>query len=98
MSDPPATPNPFAVSAVRPGALRYHFLDDMAVEELVGWLEDDQWRGQIIGPHGSGKSTLLAALAPHLEAAGRRVLFYTLRDGQRTLPEELRAAPQDNQP
>lgn len=97
-AEPAATPNPFAVSAVRPGALPYLFLDDMAVEELVGWLEDDGWKGQIIGPHGSGKSTLLASLIPHLEAAGRRVLLYTLRDGQRTLPEELRAAPQDNQP
>jgi hypothetical protein len=32
------------------------------------------------------------------EADGRRVLLYSLRDGQHSLPVGLREAPQDNQP
>lgn len=99
-ADPPsATPNPFAVSAVRPGAIPFIFPAGKQAVDLIDALEDQHgWRGQIIGPHGSGKSTLLAALVPELEADGRRVLLYTLRDGQHTLPVGLREAPQDNQP
>ena len=95
----PVTPNPFAVSAVRPGAIPYVFPDGTQAVDLIDALEDQHhWRGQIIGPHGSGKSTLLAALVPELEADGRRVLLFTLHEGQHTLPQELRDAPKDNQP
>jgi len=94
-----ATPNPFAVSAVRPGAIPFVFPPGTEAVDLIDALEDQHdWRGQIIGPHGSGKSTLLAALIPEFEADGRRVLLYTLREGQHTLPTGLRDAPQDNQP
>ncbi|MCE9553925.1 MAG: hypothetical protein K8T91_11195 [Planctomycetes bacterium] len=98
-AEPSPTPNPFAVSAVRPGVIPFIFPAGTAAIDLIDALEDQHhWRGQIIGPHGSGKSTLLAALIPELEADGRRVLLYTLRDGQHSLPEGLRDAPQDKQP
>ena len=98
-SEPPPIPNPFAVSAVRPGAIPFIFPAGTEAVDLIDALEDQHgWRGQIIGPHGSGKSTLLATLIPELEADGRRVLLYTLRDGQHSLPEGLRDAPHDKQP
>jgi hypothetical protein len=66
--------NPFATRFIRPGAVSYCFVDGQSVESLAQRLRDQQWNGQILGPHGSGKSTLLAALAPALEAAGRKVV------------------------
>lgn len=98
-AEPSPSPNPFAVSAVRPGAIPFLFPAGTEAVDLIDALEDEHhWRGQIIGPHGSGKSTLLAALIPELEADGRCVLLYALRDGQHSLPEGLRDAPQDKQP
>jgi nicotinamide riboside kinase len=95
----PPAPNPFAVSAIRPGAIPFIFREGTEAVDLIDALEDEHgWRGQIIGPHGSGKSTLLAALKPELEADGRRVLLYTLRDGQHSIPDGLRTAPADRQP
>jgi hypothetical protein len=66
--------NPFATRFIKPGAVSYFFVDGESVESLVKRLCDQQWNGQIVGPHGSGKSTLLAALAPAVDAAGRKVV------------------------
>lgn len=89
--------NPFAASRVRPGAIEFLFPDGTTADGLVARLAAAGWRGQIVGAHGSGKSTLLATLAEALERAGRRVVLYTLHDGQRWLPRtpELAAAGSD---
>jgi energy-coupling factor transporter ATP-binding protein EcfA2 len=78
--------NPFATRYVRPGAIAYHWPPGESAAALVERLKANCWRGEIVGPHGSGKSTLLAALVPALEAAGRRVLMFTLGEGARRLP------------
>jgi hypothetical protein len=86
--------NPFATRYVRPGAISYRWPAG-GVAEFLDRLKACNWRGEIVGPHGSGKSTLLAALAPALEAAGRRVMLFTLGEGARRLPhggEQLAAA------
>ena len=54
-------------------------------ESLLATLRQNDFWGQIVGPHGSGKSTLLATLVPQLEEAGRRVEQFSLHDGQRRL-------------
>lgn len=78
--------NPFSTRFIRPGAVPFLFDCDESAERLVKKLADQQWRGQIIGPHGSGKSTLLISLERSLRAAGRRVWQVSLHDGQRTMP------------
>lgn len=83
--------NPFSTRYVRPGAIPYFFPPGEDAQALVARLREQDWRGEIIGPHGSGKSTLLAALLPALAAAGRQPILCTLRDGQRSLGE-FRAA------
>jgi hypothetical protein len=65
--------------------MRFHFPAGQEESTLVERLRVNHWRGQIVGPHGTGKSTLLAALVPALEAAGRRVRFVTLHEGDRRL-------------
>ncbi len=62
----------------------------MSLAEVMARLERAGWRGQIVGPHGSGKSALLEALVPAIEGAGRPVLRFSLHDGQRRLPANLR--------
>ncbi len=46
-------------------------------------------RAQIIGPHGSGKSTLLSSLSETFKVSGYSVFSWTLRDRQRTFPQEF---------
>jgi hypothetical protein len=84
--------NPFSTRFVRPGALEYLFADGESADGIVARLRAHGWRGAIFGPHGSGKSSLLAALRGPLSAAGRRLVEFTLRDGQRRLPARLDAA------
>lgn len=79
-------PNPFATRFTRPGAVAYLFESDTRAATLVERLRNQQWWGEIIGPHGSGKSTLLAELQPALQAAGRNVSAFVCREGQRRLP------------
>jgi hypothetical protein len=81
--------NPFATRFVRPGALPYRFPPGESAASLVARLAQQQWRGEIVGPHGVGKSTLLATLIPVLAAAGRRVVSVALHGGERTLPPSL---------
>ena len=90
MNLPRPPSNPFATRWVRPGAIEYHFANGESVETLVARLAAAGWCGQIVGPHGAGKSTLLAALKPALTAAGRGLLEFQLRDGQRHLPGGFR--------
>jgi energy-coupling factor transporter ATP-binding protein EcfA2 len=77
--------NPFATRFIRPGAMPFIFLDGESAASLVDRLRQQQWWGQIIGPHGSGKSTLLATLIPTLTAAGRHVVSHTLHQGEHRL-------------
>ena len=77
--------NPFSTRYVRPSAVPYVFPDGVDAQQLLATLGTAGWWGQIIGPHGSGKSTLLHTLVPHVEGAGRRVAFHTLRQDQRRL-------------
>ncbi|HKD37331.1 MAG TPA: hypothetical protein VKB78_11040 [Pirellulales bacterium] len=81
--------NPFATRFVRPGAMPFLFSPPIDREALVAKLAELQWRGAIVGPHGSGKSTLLAELLPELNRVGRRVVQFTLHDGERRLPIAL---------
>ncbi|MEX0818775.1 MAG: hypothetical protein WD070_04250, partial [Pirellulaceae bacterium] len=71
--------NPFSTAAVRPGAIEYQFGDDISAAALVSRLQENQWRGEIVGPHGSGKSTLLRTLFPLIEAAGRQVHHHVVK-------------------
>lgn len=86
-SDPPR--NPFATKQIRPGAVPYFFPPGMSLELLIERLEQQHWRGEIIGPHGTGKSTLLAALKAPLQARGKRLVEFTFRHGERRLPSLL---------
>lgn len=65
--------NPFSTRFVRPGALSFLFLNNLTIRQLIDKLAQQQWRGQIVGPHGSGKSTLVQTLIPVLRDAGREV-------------------------
>lgn len=78
--------NPFSTKFIRPGAVDYLFPDGANVEQFVARLEQNGWRGEIVGPHGSGKSTLLAALLPAVAGRGWTVRRIDLHDGQRRLP------------
>jgi len=77
--------NPFSTRFIQPGALPFLFPADVNASQLVARLAQQEWWGEIIGPHGSGKSTLLASLTPELCRANRRVVQITLHDGERTL-------------
>ena len=78
--------NPFATRFTRPGAIGYLFPQGRSAVGTVDLLRNNNWWGEIVGPHGSGKSSLLAELLPLLEATGRRVNVYSLHQGDRTLP------------
>ena len=81
-----SSPNPFATRFTRPGAIGYLFPQGRSAVGTVDLLRNNNWWGEIVGPHGSGKSSLLAELLPLLEATGRRVNVYSLHQGDRTLP------------
>jgi hypothetical protein len=87
--------NPFATRFTRPGAIDYLFASGQSVDSLVGRLRDHGWWGAILGPHGSGKSTLLAALAPELDAAGRRVVRLMVSPAPATVGNALRGVSED---
>ena len=86
---PAAPENPFSTRHVRPGAIPYRFPPGRSAAALIERLEENGWRGQIIGPHGSGKSALVATLIESLEQSGRRTVSIVLHDGQRRLPAGL---------
>ena len=78
--------NPFATRFTRPGAIGYLFPPGKSAVGTLDLLRNNEWWGEIVGPHGSGKSSLLAELLPLLEATGRHVNVYSLHQGDRTLP------------
>ncbi|MBN1396113.1 MAG: hypothetical protein JW959_13910 [Pirellulales bacterium] len=82
--------NPFSARRVRPGATPFIFPPGENVELLLRRLDENGWRGEIVGPHGAGKSTLLAELLPALQRAGRKPLAIELHDRQRRLPLDLK--------
>jgi hypothetical protein len=84
---PPAT-NPFATRHVKPGAMPFIFPAGESLDGLVARLADNEWQGEIVGPHGSGKSTLLASLIDRIERTGHKVVVYRLHEGDRYLPEQ----------
>lgn len=77
--------NPFSTRFIRPGAIDYLFPPGVSADSLATDLQQQNWRGSIIGPHGSGKSSLLAALLPAFESRGRRIVQQQLQNGQRQL-------------
>ncbi|HUG68232.1 MAG TPA: hypothetical protein VMM76_10800 [Pirellulaceae bacterium] len=84
--------NPFSTVAVKPGAIVFRFGSNTGVRGgteaagLVTKLQENNWRGEIVGPHGSGKSTLLQTLFPVIEAAGRDVRYYVAKPKDKQLP------------
>ena len=89
MSHEPAE-NPFCTRHIRPGAIPFLFPPGEDAETLVRRLQQNGWRGAIVGAHGTGKSALLATLIPQIELAGQRAELVELHDGQRQLPLNLR--------
>jgi len=82
--DPPR--NPFATGNIRPGAIPYFFPAGTSATELIAQLAQQNWQGEIVGPHGSGKSTLLVALLEPLQAVGKQLVQFALHNGERSLP------------
>lgn len=89
--EPPGQGNPFCARRLRPGAIPFVFPAGVSLADVLARLEQAAWRGQIVGPHGSGKSALLETLIPAIEAAGRPVVRFTLRDGQRHIADAARS-------
>lgn len=55
--------NPFSTRFIKPGQIPFQSSDEStALDELVSRLENQNWTGEIVGPHGSGKSTLVESL------------------------------------
>ena len=82
----PEWTNPFSTHLVRPGAREYQFPDGVSPNRILWQLQQDRWRGQIVGPHGTGKTTLLRTLDPYWGRWGRVPLAVSLRNRQRFLP------------
>jgi len=82
--------NPFSTRFTRPTVAEYLFEGDGNAAQIVAALENNDWRGCIVGPHGSGKSTLLHNLVPIFESAGVTPHIVSLNEGARTcdLPQE----------
>lgn len=78
--------NPFATRCVRPGVISFRFPDGQSAARLVERLRENNWMGEIVGPHGSGKSTLLHTLTPLLIQAGREVKPFTMHRSESRLP------------
>ncbi len=78
--------NPFSTSAIKPGAIPFIFPEGQSAALLVSKLRQNEWRGEIVGPHGSGKSTLLQTLLPLVKAEGKDARCYTATAQSRALP------------
>lgn len=87
-SVPSRESNPFATCWTRPGAIPFYFPAGISADQLIARLATLNWRAAIIGSHGSGKTTLLETLKPQLAHSGYQVIAITLRDGQRSLPND----------
>lgn len=98
IKSPSTSDNPFASHLTRPGALPFRFPSSTCAASIVAKLAENEWRGQIVGPHGSGKSTLLAALVSEMESRGMTFRSIALHDGQRRLPCDLLSRSQSNSP
>ncbi|MDG2384055.1 MAG: hypothetical protein P8N76_20450 [Pirellulaceae bacterium] len=84
--------NPFRTRRIRPEAMNYLFDDAYSCSTVVKALQQNHWRGQIIGPHGSGKTTLLQALLPACQQRDRQVAQFSLHDRERRLPFQWKDA------
>lgn len=78
--------NPFATRSVRPGIIPYRFANGYSITNLIDTLRQQNWRGEIVGPHGSGKSTLIQSIIRGLHDIGRQERLITLRSGESRLP------------
>lgn len=81
--------NPFASKLIRAGELEFRFPNvslETGLQRLKQNLEQNHWRGQVVGPHGSGKTTLLRMLDERWSAWDRTPFEIVLRHGQRRLP------------
>ena len=93
--------NPFSTRFVKPGAIRYRFAEtatDASNNELkrkeqwsliLDTLKENDWWGQIVGPHGTGKSTLLVELLECLDQKKIASAHFELHDGERRFPYSL---------
>lgn len=68
--------NPFAVSAVEPGAIPWFVQPGMPDAADVLDAAEAGAGGVILGPHGTGKSTLLRHVQALAAARGRRVVWW----------------------
>lgn len=89
--------NPFATCWLGPLGAPYVATTGNTPAELASRLAQQNWRGQIVGPHGAGKSTLLRALEPETVKRGRHwieIAFHNRGDrpaAWRQLPQRLSA-------
>ncbi len=72
--------NPFATCWTNPGIVAYQASHHDTPERLVNQLSQQQWQGEIVGPHGMGKSTLLHAMEPLAIAGGKNWLRIDLQN------------------
>jgi hypothetical protein len=85
--------NPFSTRFIAPDRHPFIFPPGKSLSDVGGRLVNQDWSGQIIGPHGSGKSTLLHNLLQWAEGQGGTARFIFLNDQQRRLPQGWTAEP-----
>ena len=85
----PPSSNPFATRFTRPGAQPFLFEDGRTAHNIIERLKQNNWWGQIIGPHGSGKSTLVSTLEPAFDVHRRDVIHLRMHENEHRLPARL---------
>lgn len=84
----PARQNPFAMERIARELPFDPAWCGTSWDEIIQRLENQRWRGQVVGPHGSGKTTFLDALVPRLEARGFSVVRLFLSRENPSLPHD----------
>jgi len=81
--------NPFVARNLRPGVTSFFFETGGSLDDVLRKLRDQQWWGQIVGPHGSGKSTLTSELVNQLRVESS-IQYARLGSQNRRLPWTIR--------